>query len=513
MAQSNHQARQKPEDRPELAKAPTGIEGFDLITRGGLPRGRPSLVCGGPGCGKTLFGVTFLAKGATLFDEPGVFVTFEEKASEIATNVASLGYNLDELCKQKKLAIDHVFFDPRQIEESGEYDLEGLFVRLEYAINSVGAKRVVLDTIESLFSGFTNLAILRSELRRLFGWLKDRGVTAIITGERGDGTLTRQGLEEYVSDCVILLDVVAHEQIVTRRIQVVKYRGTAHGTNQYPFLIDHDGINVLPITASGLEHARVEGVVSTGVPTLDKMLAAGGVYRGSSVMISGPAGTGKTTFASTFAASVCAGGERCLYFAFEEAPPQIMRNMTSVSVDLRTHVDSGKLVFSAARPSTFGFEMHLARMNRDLDQFNPSCVVVDPISAFRGENWEVHATLLRMVDLLKSRGMTAVFTRLTSSQEIASGLEQGISSLIDTWILLADLEVAGERSRGLHVIKSRGMSHSHQVQQYVLQDGGIKIIPGAFEGRAPRLRPPASVAAAAVAKKAKEKSKRSKKSR
>lgn len=469
--------------RPQLPKSLTGIGGFDSITYGGLPTGRPTLVCGGPGCGKTLFALTCLVNGATKFGEPGVLVTFEEKTEEIAANAASLGFDINGLIVDKVLAVDHVHIERSEIEESGDYDLEGLFVRLEYAIRSVNAKRVVLDTLEALFSGLSNTAILRAELRRLFAWLKEHGVTAIITAERGEGQLTRHGMEEYVSDCVILLDVVAHEQIVTRRLRVVKYRGSAHGTNEYPFLIDEHGISVLPITSAGLDHKVVEGIVSSGVPSLDDMLDLGGFYRGSSILYTGGSGTGKTTFAASFAAATAARGERCLYFAFEESPEQIVRNMRSTGIDLEKHIASGLLRFEAARPSTYGYEMHLARMNRDMDAFNPDVVIVDPLSAFRGTPSEIHGTLMRMVDMLKTRGVTALFTRLTSTQELQTGTDQGISSLIDAWVLLADLEVSGQRTRGVYLMKARGMSHSHEVRQYVMTKKGLRVIRGAFEGR------------------------------
>jgi circadian clock protein KaiC len=472
-------------DRPQLPKALTGISGFDLITLGGVPEGRPTLVCGGPGCGKTLFAMTFLVNGAVDQGEPGVFMTFEENAEAVAANVASLGFDIAGLVDQKKLVVDYVRIERSEIEESGDWDLEGLFVRLDHAIRAVGAKRVVLDTLEALFSGLSNTAILRAELRRLFGWLKDRGVTAIITGERGEGALTRHGLEEYVSDCVILLDVVASEQVVTRRLRVVKYRGSAHGTNEYPFLIDDDGISVLPITSAGLAHPVSDEIITSGVSGLDAMLGRGGFYKGSSILFSGGAGTGKTTFAGSFAHAAARAGKRCLYFAFEESPQQIVRNLRSTGLDLQPDIDAGLLRFEASRPSTYGYEMHLARMNRDMDAFAPEVVVVDPLSAFRGSPVEIHNTLMRMVDMLKARGVTALFTRLISSQELHSGTDQGISSLIDTWVLLADLEVKGERTRGIHLMKARGMNHSGQVRQYLLSDKGIRVIAGAFAGGNP----------------------------
>jgi circadian clock protein KaiC len=466
-----------------LTKAPTGISGFDDITQGGLPSGRPSLICGAAGCGKTLFGLTFLVNGATLVGEPGVFMSFEERTEDLVANVASLGYDLNALVASRALAIDHVRVERSEIDEAGEYDLDGLFVRLGYAIDSIGAKRLVIDTIETLFGGFSDVAVLRAELRRLFGWIKDRGVTAIITGERGDGELTRQGLEEYVSDCVILLDNRVRDQVATRRLRIVKYRGSAHGTNEYPFLIDEAGISVLPVTSSGLKRPVSNEIVSSGIAGLDAMLGHGGFYRGSSILLSGFPGTGKTLVASHFIDAACARGERCLFVLFEECAAEVCRNALSIGIDLKNWVDSGLLQFEEARPSLYGLEMHLARMHRDLDQCKPSVVVVDPISAFRGSPVEVHSTLLRMVDLLKSRGITAMFTSLRSGASPLEGTDEGLSSLMDSWIKLMTIEENGERNRILYVIKSRGSNHSNQVREYRMTESGIETI-GAYIGPA-----------------------------
>ena len=467
-----------PLDRTPLAllKAQTGIVGLDDITLGGLPSGRPTLICGAAGCGKTLLAMTFLVNGATRFGEPGVFMSFEERAADLAANFASLGFDIDGLVAAGKLAIDHVRVERGEIEETGEYDLEGLFVRLGYAVDTIGARRVVLDTIESLFSGFTDPSILRAELRRLFGWIKDRGLTAVITGERGDGQLTRQGLEEYVSDCVIVLDNRVQEQITTRRLRVVKYRGSAHGTNEYPFLIDAQGISVLPVTSSGLQRPVSDEIIPSGIPGLDAMLRTGGFYRGSSILLSGVAGTGKTTIGSHFVDAACARGERCMFFVLEEGAEEICRNARSIGLDLKQWVERGKLRFEAARPSLYGLEMHLARMHRDLDAFKPDMVVVDPISAFRGPPTEVHATLLRMLDLLKSRGITTLFTSLRTETTEGEGTDHGLSSLMDVWIKLMDIEANGERNRLLYLVKSRGMSHSNQVREYRVTDSGIELI-------------------------------------
>ena len=456
-----------------LPKAPTGIAGLDEVTFGGLPRGRPTLVCGGAGSGKTLFAIEFLLRGALEFDEPGVFMAFEETEQDLAQNVSSLGFDLEDLIAQKKLAIDHVHIERSEIEETGEYDLEGLFVRLGAAIDEVGAKRVVLDTLESLFSGFSNPALLRAELRRLFRWLKDRGVTAVITGERGEGTFTRQGLEEYVSDCVILLDHRVMDQISTRRLRVVKYRGTSHGTNEYPFLIDEQGISVLPLTSLGLDHPASKERISAGVPGLDAMLGGKGYFRGSSIMISGTAGTGKSSLAAHFADATCRRGERCLLLAFEESPAQILRNMGSIGLDLQRWIDQGLLRIESSRPMLFGLEMHLVHIHKRVKEFEPRVVILDPISNFTasGSVAQAEAMLVRLIDFLKTREVTAMLVNLTA--DVGEAKASGISSLIDTWVLLHDIQVGAEHRRVLHVLKSRGMQHSNQARQFQLASNGI----------------------------------------
>ena len=460
-----------------LPKAPTGITGLDEITLGGLPRGRPTLVCGSAGCGKTLLAMEFLIRGATQFDEPGAYITFEETEEELAQNVRSLGFDVDKLVAEEKLVFDYIHVDRREIEEVGEYDLEGLFLRIGFAIDSVGAKRVVLDTMESLFSGFSDMAVLRSELQRLFRWLKDRGVTTVITGERGDGTLTRQGLEEYVSDCVIFLDHRVQEQVSTRRVRVVKYRGTSHGTNEYPFLIDERGISVLPVTSLGLAHTVSDERVSSGIERLDTMLGGEGYYRGSSILVSGTAGSGKTSIAAHFVDAACRRGERCLYLAFEESPDQIVRNMRSQGIDLRQWIDKGLLRLEASRPGLYGMEMHLAIMHRLINEFDPQVVVIDPISNFAnaGTADGAESLLLRMIDFLKASGITAMLVNLTSGGKSQEATEVGVSSLIDTWLVVRDMEIGGERNRGLYVIKSRGMKHSNQIREFLITSNGIQL--------------------------------------
>lgn len=461
-----------------ITKSLTGIDGFDELTLGGLPTGRPTLVCGSAGCGKTLFASTFLLNGVRDFDEPGVFVTFEERPVDIVNNVASLGFDVDDLVAQGRLVIEHIAIDPTELAEIGDYDLEALFLRLELAIDQVGAKRVVLDTIESLFSAFHNPAVLRAEIRRLFDWLKDKGLTTVITGERGDGSLTRQGLEEYVSDCVILLDHRVHNQISTRRLRIVKYRGTAHGTNEYPFLIDRDGFSVLPVSSLGLNHEVSLERISSGIPDLDQMLEGGGFHRGSSILLSGVAGSGKSSVAASFVNAACSTGERALYFSFEESAGQAVRNMRSLGLDLQVWLDGNQLRYIAARPTFYSLEMHLAVMLREVIRFKPSIVVLDPISAFMGsgEHLEVQAMLLRMVDTLKAHNVTAVFTHLMHSADGSVETDVGLSSLMDAWVLLLNREAGGEFNRELYLLKARGTAHSNQVREFVMTHDGIRLL-------------------------------------
>jgi circadian clock protein KaiC len=462
--------------RAELPKCSSGIRGLDDIMGGGLPRGRPTLVCGGPGCGKTLLGMEFLVRGAVEHDEPGVFVSFEESAPELTANVRSLGFDLDALAAQQKLVLDHVLIERGEAEENGEYDLGGLFIRLGYSIDSIGAKRVVLDTIEAIFGGFSNQAILRAELVRLFRWLKDKGVTAVITAERGDSGITRQGLEEYVSDCVIMLDNRVVDQVSTRRLRIVKYRGTSHGTNEYPFMIDESGFSVLPITSVGLEHPVSDELVSTGISALDRMLGGAGVYRGSSVVVSGTAGTGKSSVAAHFAAESCRRGERCLYFAFEESTNQILRNMRSIGIDLRGPMEDGLLRFVAGRPTATGLETHLAIMHREVRGFDPRIVVLDPISNLgeAGTFGDASALLVRMLDFLKMRQVTGLFTALIGG-DVRETPGLGVSSVIDTCLLLRDIELGGERNRTLQVLKARGLAHSNQIREFLLTAKGVEL--------------------------------------
>lgn len=478
-----------------LPKSPTGIKGFDDLTFGGLPTGRPSLVCGSAGCGKTLFATTFLVHGARDFDQPGLFVSFEERPDDIAANVASLGFDVPDLIDKNKIGMEHIAIDPGDLAEIGEFDLEGLFLRLELAIDAIGAKRVVLDTIESLFSAFTNQAVLRAEIRRLFDWLKNKGMTTVITAERGDGTLTRQGLEEYVSDCVILLDHRVQNQVSTRRMRIVKYRGTAHGTNEYPFLIDRDGFSVLPVSSLGLDHKVFEDRIPSGIPDLDAMLVGGGFHRGSSILVSGVAGSGKSSLSASFAFAAATRGERALYFSFEESEKQIVRNMRSIGLDMERFVAQGQLRFVSARPTFYSLEMHLAIMLREVEKFAPQLVVLDPISAFieSGDRLEVQSMLLRMVDYLKSHGISAVLTHLMHSQDGDVATDAGLSSLMDGWILMLNREASGEFNRELYVLKARGTAHSNQVREFIMSEKGIQLLPpylgetGALTGSARRI--------------------------
>jgi circadian clock protein KaiC len=464
----------------KFPKTPTGVEGLDEITDGGFPKGRPTLICGGAGCGKTLLSMQFLIKGISDYNEPGVFMSFEEPGKDLLLNVKSLGFDLEKLISDKKLILDYVRVERAEIEEAGEYDLDGLFIRLGHAIDTVKAKRVVLDTIESLFAGLDNQAILRAELRRLFLWLKEKGVTAIITGEKGELTLTRQGLEEYVSDCVIVLDHRVIEQVSTRRLRIVKYRGSTHGTNEYPFLIDEDGISVLPITSLKLNNEVSSEVISTGIPGVNDMFHAGGFYRGSNILISGTAGTAKTTVASYFAYEQCRKKERVIYFAFEESPQQLIRNMKSINLDLEPFVKKGNLQIHSSRPTLNGLELHLLTLRKMIREFKPTTVIIDPISNLIsvGSSHEVRSMLVRLIDMLKVNNITAMFTSLSKQTDDnrPDMAEESVSSLVDTWITVRDLEGVGERNRGIFIVKSRGMGHSNLVREFIITDHGIELM-------------------------------------
>ena len=461
-----------------LPRCPTGIQGLDEITGGGLPRGRPTLVCGGAGCGKTLLAAEFLVRGAVQFGEPGVFMAFEETEAELKANVASLGFDLTGLVRRKKIAIDYVHVERSELQECGEYDLEGLFVRLNHAIDSIGAKRVVLDTLEALFASLPNEAILRAELRRLFRWLKDKGVPAVITAERGREQFTRTGLEEYVSDCVILLDHRVYDQIATRHLRVVKYRGALHGTNEFPFLIGAEGISVLPITSLGLNHKISSERIATGIARLDAMLGGRGFFRGSSILLTGTPGTGKTIVAANFAQAACRRGERALFFSFEESPNQIIRNLHSIGLRLEPLVKRDLLRFHSARPSLYGLEMHLATMFKEIARFRPHVVVVDPITSLMdaGTDSESKAMVTRLIDYLKGGQVTSLFTSLTQGGHALQQSEMAMSSLMDSWLLLQDFEGNGERNRVLYVLKARGMAHSNQIREFLISDRGIDLV-------------------------------------
>jgi circadian clock protein KaiC len=468
----------KNQENRTLPKAPTGIQGLDEISTGGFPRGRPTLICGSAGAGKTLLAMEFLVRGATQYNEPGVFMAFEETAPELAQNVRSLGFDLDELAKQKKLVIDFVRIERSEIDETGDYDLEGLFIRLSAAIDGIGARRVVLDTIENLFAGLRNQGILRAELRRLFRWLKDRGVTAVITAERGEGALTRHGLEEYVSDCVILLDHRVTDQVSTRRLRIVKYRGTAHGTNEYPFLIDEDGFSVLPVTSLGLQHQVSDERISSGVSRLDTMLGGEGFFRGTTILASGTAGTGKTSLAAHFVDAACRRGERGIYFSFEESQGQLIRNLRSIGLNLEQWTRKDLLRFHSSRATFHGLEMHLAIIHKIVREFQPKVVVIDPIGSLiqAGNRRDAHTMLIRLIDFLKQRQVTAFLTNLTSGGDALEKTDVEISSIVDTWLFMRDIELDGERNRALYVLKSRGMAHSNQLREFLLTPQGIDLL-------------------------------------
>jgi circadian clock protein KaiC len=463
-----------------LPKAPTGVSGLDEITFGGLPRGRTTLVTGGPGCGKTLLALEFLVHGAADHEEPGVFVAFEETAEEIQDNVRSLSLDLDRLVHQRRVALDYIRLERSEIEETGQYDLEGLFVRLEQLVSATGARRMVLDTLEVLFAGLSDHTRLRAELRRLFRWLKQRGITAIVTAETGPhGVLSRHGIEEYVSDCVIALDHRINMQISTRRLRIVKYRGSRHGANEYPFLIGPSGIVVFPITSLGLDYGAPAGRIPAGVPGLDEVLDGKGFMRGSSILVTGTAGTGKSSLAAGFVDAACARGERCLYFSMEESPDQIVRNMHSIGLDLGRWRRSGRLQLHSSRPTLYGLENHLASVYGAVRSFKPRVVIMDPLTNLGsvGSDNEVSAVLTRLIDFLKSQQITGLFTTLASHNADPEHSEVGVSSWMDTWLVVRSLEVSGTRRRALYVIKSRGMQHSDRIHELSFTRRGISVLP------------------------------------
>ncbi|PSH03401.1 MAG: KaiC 1 [Acidobacteria bacterium] len=460
-----------------LHKTPTGIKGLDEITNGGLPTGRTTLVCGSAGSGKTILAMEFLVHGVLDHGEPGVFMAFEETGKDLAENFASFGYDLEQLQRDGKLVIDYVSIERSEIEETGEYDLEGLFIRLGDAVDTIKAKRVVLDTIEVLFAGLRNDSIIRAELRRLFRWLKNRGLTAIVTGERGEGLLSRYGLEEYVADCVILLDHRVNEQLSTRRLRIVKYRGTLHGADEYPFLMAENGISVLPLTSVGLTHEAPTERISSGSAELDEMLGGKGFFRGSSILVSGTAGTGKSSLAMTYLTAACERGEQSLYLGFEESKDQIIRNMASIGLDLRQWVDKGLLHLQTVRPSSLGLEGHLASILQIVKQVKPKVVVFDPITTFVSvaEGSGMRSMLTRLVDFLKMQQISAMFTHLSTLGDQLETTSQGVSSIMDVWLLLRDVEDEGRRSSALYVLKSRGMAHSREMRDFILTDRGIRL--------------------------------------
>ena len=468
--------------RNKLHKCPTGIKGFDEITEGGLPKNRTTLFCGSTGTGKTLLGIDFLINGAINYNEPGIFMSFEETEDELYKDVASLNLDLQGLVSQKKILLDYVLLERRDIQEKGEFNLEGLFVRLELAIDSIGAKRVVIDSIDSLFAGLADDGILRLEIKRLFRWLKEKQVTAIVTGELVQSSYTRQGMEEYISDCIILLDNRVVDQISTRRVRVIKYRGSNHGTNEYPFVIDKDGLSVIPITSAGLDHPGTNEKVSTGIPTLDKMFNGVGYTRGSTILTSGTAGTGKTSVAAAFAIESCKRGERCLFLSYEESAGQLIQNMSSIGFYFEPLMKKGLLKIVSIRPSFFGLEMHLLDLYKIIADFKPKAVVIDPLTSLigQGNQLEIRSMLTRLIDALKSKGITGFFTSLVSStKENDNSGEIGVSSLIDTWIVVRELEddSGKRRVRGLYIVKSRGTKHSSDVHKLILSDDGITLIP------------------------------------
>jgi circadian clock protein KaiC len=463
---------------PGIAKCSSGIHGFDEITFGGLPRGRSTLICGGAGTGKTLFAMEFIVRGARDFREPGLFVTFEESAAELVTNVASLGIDLAQLIERKRLAIDHIQLSPSEIMATGEFNLDGLFIHLGAAIKAVGAKRIAIDSLGTLLARLPNELILGGELRRLFAWLKELGITAIITTELGDTTLTRYRLDEYISDCVIVLDQRVINQMSTRRLRIIKYRGALHGTNEYPMLIDEGGLSVLPIRALNLDYPLTGQHQRTGIPRLDTMLGGKGFYRGSCILISGSAGSGKTSLAALFALQLAREGKRCLYLPTEEAPRQLLRNLTSIGVDLAVPLRQGLLKMQPIRPTIFGLEQHLLNIQREVEHFRPAAVIIDPTSSLTsiGDPLAIEGMLIRLINFLKMKGITLLLTSLTAGGPLEEASMAAISSQVDTWIVQKMVQTPSERNRVLYIMKSRGMAHSNQLREYTLSARGVDLL-------------------------------------
>jgi len=462
-------------DYKTIPKTATGIPGLDQILNGGLPKGRVTLVVGNSGTGKTLLGIEFLVNGIRQHDENAILVTFEESASKVTENVSSLGFDLNNLQDDGKLTVMAFKVDLPE-KNRGYFDFSPLLVLLEEAIVCIGAKRVVLDTIELLFGAYSDQTTARIELVKLMRWLEDRGVTAIITGESGNNALTRFGIEEYVSDCVIVLDHRVREEISTRLLRVMKYRGSVHGTNEYPFLIAKNGFIVLPVSSLSLDYAVSRERVSVGVPELDEMLS-GGPYRGSTTLVTGVSGTGKTSVAMSMVNAACARGERSLVLLYEESAFQLERDMGSIGINLKRWTDSGMLKIWASRPLEYGLENHLAIFINMLESFKPAIVAIDGLTAFSrgGFDPDVFIFITRKIGILKARGITTVLTTLKKDVEDESS-SLHISSLTDTGILLRNIEKNGERNRLLAVTKSRGTAHSNQLREFTLSSDGIRLV-------------------------------------
>ncbi|MBA3285861.1 MAG: circadian clock protein KaiC [Nitrosopumilus sp.] len=460
-----------------LKKCPTGIIGLDEITFGGLPKNRCTLICGGAGSGKSIFGIEFVIRGAEFYKEPGLFVAFEENEEELNQNITSLGFNIKELIDSNLLVLDYVHIDRAEFKEIGSYNLDGLFIRLSDSIDRFKIKRVVLDTIEVLFGNFTNEIILRSELQRLFRWFKEKNVTVVVTAEQGVNTFSRYGLEEYVADCVILLDNRMHQQISTRRLRVAKYRGSSHGNNEYPFIINDSGISIIAITSIKLDYPVSNKHVSSGIKQLDTMFGDKGFYSGSSILVSGAAGNGKTSIAASFSNGTCELGKKCFYFTLDESVDQIIRNMNSIGIDLSQWINKDLLRFHAINPYTAGLEAHLADIQRLTNEFNPSVVIIDPIANLKilGPLNEVQGILSILVNFFKNKQITTMFTSLVPEEKFGYVVEEGISNLMDTWVFLQYIHGEGERNRGISILKSRGMSHSNQLREVILSDKGIHL--------------------------------------
>ena len=455
----------------------TGVKGLDDVLGGGIPQGHAMLLVGKPGTGKSILSMEYLLHGIELHKENGVYISFEESEKQIISNAASFGWKFEEMVKKNKLAISYIDMQPEQMRTVGDYDLSALILRVKGAIKKVNARRVVIDGINNLLSTFDDERIIRSDLLRLIREIKEVNATIFITGERGHDSWSKMGFEEYLADGLMHLDNRTDGNYQTREIQVVKCRGINHYTGKSPFIINSEGMSIRPLITADFDYKVLKSRVSTGIADIDNMLGGKGLYRGSTVYITGPSGAGKTSISSSFANGACSRGERALFLAFEESSDQIIRNMKSIGLSLDKWVNEKLLYFYTARATTNSLEGHLDNIMTMVREVEPTCVVLDPISAFRpiaNEN-ETKLMLIRLNDYLRARKITTVFTALSSDGEYSEHADVQLSSIADTWIVVRIMDYKGERNNVMQLMKSRGMSHSRQMKEMYFTGNGLKL--------------------------------------